>query len=431
MKLKIKDSAKKQRLFLFLGEFISFSVLFVILGLVIFNIFKTSVYRNIDQTLDQEKQSVLTQPKQKAKPIQPMPTGKKPPNPDNQPFKAIQLIYNNKGKIINKLNLGERNYYYLQDLKLHKSSVNKKQTIQTNNGTFRTLLIKVSAKNKNKMYAGHYVLILQNIDGELQSLNAFIKALSIAIGIFWLLALIFSYGLSYWSMRPILRAWQRQKEFTADAAHELRAPLAVIQSQQEYLLTKPDQVIMDVADEISETLNEIKRLQTLTDNLLVLARTDVDQMSVQKQITTDLTWLSTLAGTYQEIASSQQKALTYQIDEQVTLKIDVKLIKQLVIILLNNALQYTNSHDSIWISGVTKENYYELTVGDSGLVISDGDKRKIFDRFYRADAARNKYTGGNGLGLTIAQWIVRQHHGTIKVEDVHPKGACFIIRLPY
>lgn len=431
MKANLKNPAKHQRLILFLTEFISLSILFITLGLIIFNLFKVDVYHNIDQSLNNEKQAVLTGPKQHTQPLEPLPkTKKKDATPKDRPFKAIQLIYNAKGEITNKMNLGEHNYYYLKKLKLDQAQVNQKQTIRTNGGTFRTLLIKVSKNNKNPMYAGHYVLILQNIDGELQSLNAFIKALSITMVIFWLLALIFSYGLSFWSMKPILKAWQRQKDFTADAAHELRAPLAVIQSQQEYLLTKPDQKIVDVADEIAETLNEIKRLQNLTDNLLLLARTDVDKMTVRKIQTDNLDWLYTLIQTYQEIASSQQKSLTYQLDTKISLTLDQKLIKQLVVSLLNNALQYTQSHDSIWIIGEVKDNNYELSIGDSGLDIPDSIKAKIFDRFYRADTARSKYTGGNGLGLTIAQWIVQQHQGTIKVQDVHPRGVSFVIRLP-
>lgn len=410
----------------------SFSVLFVILGLVIFHLFHANVFKNIDQTLDQEKQVILAGPKHKAEPLQPVqdPGKKRPPVPDNQPFKAIAVIYNTKGKITDEPNLGQRYYNYLKDLKLDKTQLNQKTTLETTGGTFRTLLIKVGKKNPNPNYRNHYVLILQNIDGELQSLNAFMRALVITIGIFWLLAILFSYGLSFWSMRPILRAWQRQKEFTADAAHELRAPLAVIQSQQEYLLTKPDQKVVAVADEIAETLSEIKRLQNLTDNLLVLARTDVDALPVSKEKVSDLHWLQTLSQSYEEIAASQSKSFTDNLKTDVSLTIDVKLIKQLVIILLNNALQYTQSHDSIWLSAEIKDGSYEITVGDSGLDIAQADKKRIFERFYRADAARNKYTGGNGLGLTIAQWIVTQHHSTIKVKDVAPKGVKFVVRLP-
>lgn len=426
----MKDPAKKQRFLLFFAEFISFSLLFVILGLVIFNLFKTNVYHNIDQTLNQEKHVVLMGLESKTQPLKPMPKDKSLPMSENQPFKAIQIIYNSKGKITNKQNLGDRNYYFLKGLPLDKTQLNKKQMIQTTGGTFRTLLIKVPSKNRNKMYAGHYVLIMQNIDGELQSVSAFTKALTITIGVFWLLALLFSYGLSYWSMRPILRAWQRQKEFTADAAHELRAPLAVIQSQQEYLLTKPDQKIVEMASEVAETLDEIQRLQTLTDNLLLLARTDAQQIPIERKSNDSVSWLNLLAKTYQEIASSQQKALIFRIESQVHWQVDEKRIKQIVIILLNNALQYTQSHDSIWIVGTAKESCYQLEVGDNGLNIVDADKGKIFERFYRADTARNKYTGGNGLGLTIAQWIVQQHHGVIKVQDVHPKGVLFVIRIP-
>jgi two-component system sensor histidine kinase CiaH len=430
--VKTNSPAKKQRLLLFISELVSFTVIFLILGLVIFYLFRSNVYRNIDKTLDQEEAMVL-HPPSKTEPLQPLPQNRRrqPPMLASQPFKSIQLTYNAQGKIVNDHNLGQRNYEYLKNLKLNKQQVDQKQTLQTNGGTFRTLLVQLPKSSERYANAGRYVLILQNIDGELQSVSAFVKALVITIAIFWLLALGFSYGLSYWSMQPILKAWQRQREFTADAAHELRAPLAVIQSQQEYLLTKPDQKVLEVADEVAETLSEIKRLQTLTDNLLLLARTDAEQLALEQQPVTDMTWLESLGKTYQEIATSQQKSFTYEIQTQVDLNIDVKLIKQLVIILLNNALQYTQSHESIWLTAEHYDNYFRIEVGDSGLDIADKDKPLIFQRFYRADAARNKYTGGNGLGLTIAQWIVKQHHGSIKVRNVHPKGASFVISLPW
>ncbi|MCD2257454.1 sensor histidine kinase [Agrilactobacillus fermenti] len=311
----------------------------------------------------------------------------------------------------------------MRNIKLEKSSLNKKQTLQTNSGSFRTLLVKVPRSNPDPLYSGKYVLILQNIDSELQSINVFRKSLILTVVFLWLLAVIFSFILTVWAMRPINRSWQRQREFTADAAHELRAPLAVIQSQQEYLLIQPNKQVIDVADEIAKSLTEISRLQTLTNDLLLLARTDAAQLNLNLTLVKNMNWL-------QEIAKSQKKSLVYQIDKQATLKIDMQRLKQVCVILLSNALQYTSSGDSIWINAKENEKYLQIEIGNTGMPLAASDRPHIFERFYRGDTARNKYSGGNGLGLTIAQWIVNQHHGKIRVEDAHPKGVKFIVTLP-
>lgn len=187
--MKTNSPAKKQRLLLFISELVSFTVIFLILGLVIFYLFRSNVYRNIDTTLDQEEAMVL-HPPNKTEPLQPLPQNRRrqPPMLASQPFKSIQLTYNAQGKIVNDHNLGQRNYEYLKNLKLNKHQVDQKQTLQTNGGTFRTLLVQLPKNSDRYAEAGRYVLILQNIDGELQSVNAFVKALVITIAIFWLLA---------------------------------------------------------------------------------------------------------------------------------------------------------------------------------------------------------------------------------------------------
>ena len=304
------------------------------------------------------------------------------------------------------------------------------QHLPTSNGTFRTLLVKVPVTAADPQYAGHYVLILQNTDAQEAAIRSFRQVLILTIILFWALALGLSYWLSTRSMRPIVRSWQRQQDFVADAAHELRAPLAVIQSKQEALLTKPQATIIDESEAIATSLGETKRLRQLTDDLLTIAKADSNTIEIEL---TDLRFDQTLApqlASYHDIAISQDKSFTTTIPPKSHAWFDTARIKQLLVILLDNAFKYTQAGDSIWVKVTQTSKEWQLVVGNSGPSIADADKSRIFERFYREDASRSRKTGGSGLGLAIARWIVTIHHDHIEVKDVHPHGAAFVVTLP-
>lgn len=296
---------------------------------------------------------------------------------------------------------------------------------------FRTLLIKVPKTNPNPMYAGRYALILENIDSDLLAIRGFRQSLLLTLLIFWFLAFGVAYFLSRSSMKPILESWNRQKQFSANAAHELRTPLTVIQNQMEYLLTKPKSSVMEQAEPISTTLEEVRHLQTLTNRLLTLARSDADIIQINRQEMSLQTWFEQTIKPYVEIARSQSKSMETSIRAAGKGHFDPDLIRQLIIILLDNAIKYTPKGGTI-IFRVAKvrDNRLKIEVRDTGTGIPDADKKHVFERFYRSDKSRNAKTGGNGLGLAIAKWIVDEHKGTVSVADNHPKGTVFTVFMP-
>jgi two-component system sensor histidine kinase CiaH len=295
---------------------------------------------------------------------------------------------------------------------------------------FRTKLIKVSKNNNDPNYAGNYVMIVQNIDNQMTSLQNFERILIISFGIFWLISLVLSYFLSRITMRPIIKSWKQQSEFVNDAAHELRTPLAIIQGKMEYMLTKPNNTILDEAESISVSLDEVSRLNSLTNSLLDLARADAASNKLEFKVTQPDYFLPDPIKPFTDIIESQDKHFVIDIKEKVNLNVDRDKIKQLLIILLDNAIKYTPTGGTISISDKTDGGKYYFTIADTGVGISDDDKKKIFGRFYRVDKSRTKATGGHGLGLSIAQQIVHTHHGKIFVEDNQPKGSKFIVELP-
>lgn len=430
--MKKGDPQQKQQLSLFLKELVGFALLFAVLGLVVFFLFHQSIYKNIDQGLVTQKQNVLSN--RKAPQFRTGGNAQNPapakPNNGDTPFRTNILVFNKKGQIINAQMLGNRIYNLFINTELDKSQVNKVRevTLMSTDNTlhyFRTLLIKVPKSNSNPIYAGNYVLILENIDTDLMAVNSFKRSLLTTLVFFWIVAIAIAYFLSRSSMKPILDAWKRQRQFSANAAHELLTPLTVIQNQMEYMLTKPKTKVIDQVDPISTSLDEVRHLQTLTNRLLMLARSDSGTIEINKQEVDLKPWFSQILKPYDDIAASQHKSMVTVLKADGKGRLDKDLIRQLLIILLDNAIKYTPAGGTVTVMTALNRDRLTIEVRDTGTGIPDADKKRIFERFYRSDKSRNSKTGGNGLGLAIAKWIVQQHSGTISVKDNYPKGTVF------
>ncbi|HCD08259.1 sensor histidine kinase [Companilactobacillus crustorum] len=435
MKLKSKQSkiTRRQQFKLFLSIMASFAILFITLGLIIFNLFQSSTYKSIDKDIRNQVVAIKKQPNMQKQ------TNPDPHDPNNHfinskpdpkaPFQASILVFNNKGKLTNKSSLGNR-YSVLKNIKLNKRNVNLKQTIVVNNMNFRSILIKVSKKNNNPMYAGNYVLIMQNIDTQIQAIQNFEQILIVTFFIFWIIALVISYFLAKINMLPIVKSWKQQTEFVNDAAHELRTPLTIIQGKLEYMLTKPNKKIIDEAEAISVSLDEVNRLNSLTNNLLVLARSDSATTKLNFELTKPDFFLKDPIEPFKDIINSQSKVFQINLIHRPTLYLDRDKIKQLLIILLDNATKYTPKNGTIKIYDQMEGSKYQFVISDTGVGVADKDKNKIFDRFYRVDKSRNTNSGGHGLGLAIAKQIVTVHKGHIYVRNNLPHGSEFVVELP-
>ncbi|GEN21651.1 hypothetical protein LAC02_49320 [Ligilactobacillus acidipiscis] len=196
------------------------------------------------------------------------------------------------------------------------------------------------------------------------------------------------------------------------------------------MLTKPRDQVMDHAVEVSTTLDEVKHMKVLSSQLLTLARSDSGMIQINKQEVDIEPWLNKVIQPFGEIADSQNKVLNTNLLAQGRVNFDADLVRQLLVILLDNALKYTPSGGSINVSAKVNKKNLVFEILDTGRGIDDPEKEKIFDRFYRTDKSRNSKTGGNGLGLSIAKWIVDEHHGKISVHDNYPTGTIFKVVLP-
>ena len=244
---------------------------------------------------------------------------------------------------------------------------------------------------------------------------------------FWILSLLASLYLARVSVKPLLESMQKQQNFVENASHELRTPLAVLQNRLETLFRKPEATIMESSESIASSLEEVRNMRLLTTNLLNLARRDDGIKPELGEVQPE--FFNTIFTNYEMIATESHKVFHFENRIKRTIITDKLLLKQLMTILFDNAVKYTEEDGEInFVITATDRNLY-LTVSDDGIGIPQADKKKIFDRFYRVDKARTRQKGGFGLGLSLAKQIVDALKGSISVKDNKPHGTIFEVKI--
>ena len=226
------------------------------------------------------------------------------------------------------------------------------------------------------------------------------------------------------------QSFTRQRRFVADASHELRTPVAVIRNKASVaLLDTP--TLLEATAALQEIRSETERLSLLLTDLLTLARGDEGQARFEREVVDFDRLVETVAATTEVLAAERNIQLTVQTPHPLTVVGDEARLIQVVMNLLDNAIHYTPSGGRIYISVEQTKSEVCLQVRDTGIGISPEHLPHIFERFYRVDSARSRTEGGNsGLGLSIVEWIVRAHNGSISVESAVGHGSCFTVRLP-
>lgn len=242
--------------------------------------------------------------------------------------------------------------------------------------------------------------------------------------------LLMAVALTRANMRPIMRAWSQQRTFVADAAHEFKTPMTVIQNNLERMLERPSDTVMDQVENVANALTEVRHLNNLTGDLLTLSQADAD-VPLFAFADMDLAKVAREVGDIFEF-TAEEKGQTLRVDVPETLPIvgDAQRLRQLLVILTDNAQKYAGEGADVTISATQTNSSIKLQVSDTGKGVPDADKQRLFDRFYRVDKARSRSTGGHGLGLAIAKWVVQGHRGTIEVLDNQPHGTIFSMTLP-
>ncbi|AMV60474.1 Osmosensitive K+ channel histidine kinase KdpD [Pediococcus damnosus] len=412
---------RKQQIKLFLIEFFSFLIVFTILGTIIFVFYQRNTYNSVDSTLTRRTQMASNSTNMMG-----------PPD-----FQTITIYYNFKGKILNSQYLNNM-ASTVSKIKVNKDKLNKIYNLEVGETTLRCAYVKVHSQmtvDRNgepikRSQRPKYVLVLRNVTPELQGVERFKELLLASFIVFGLIVFIISYIISGYNMKPVLKAWKQQEEFVDSAAHEIRTPLTIIQNKLEGLMTKPNDTIKEQASAIIMSLSEIRRLNSLTSDMLTLARANSNVITLEKTPVNFTEFMNQILEPYADLIESQNKKLVTSINVTKPVLIDAKRVHQLIVILLDNAIKYTPTGATITVNSSIENRNLKIQICDTGIGISDKNKKSVFKRFYREEESGNKKTGGNGLGLSIAEWIVSAHKGHIKITDNPGGGSIFTVLLP-
>ena len=223
---------------------------------------------------------------------------------------------------------------------------------------------------------------------------------------------------------------QRISQLTADASHELRAPISLIRTTAE-LAVQSGRTNAEYHEDMVQILAEAERTTRLIDNLLLLARADAGESGLQHELTPLSTSIREAIEQGRRLAAEKRIELTADLDSHpVVVRGDSEALRRLFFILIDNGIKYTQEGGRVQISAEVLNGRATIKVADTGIGISESDQAHIFDRFWRVDKVRSRDMGGAGLGLSIARWIVEQHHGSIEVQSKVGQGSTFTATIP-
>lgn len=249
----------------------------------------------------------------------------------------------------------------------------------------------------------------------------------VALAAFFLISIFFS----RWALKPVERAWSQQKQFVADASHELKTPLTVILANTAILRSRPRDTIAEQRQWVESTQVEAMRMQDLVNDMLELARPDDGGPSEASFSDVDLSDLvESLALQFESVAFERDIRLNCDIDPGVHVNGAEKRLERLVSTLFDNACKYARVGSSVRTTLRAEGRSAVLSVVNDGSVISPEDLPHVFDRFYRADKARTGDAAGFGLGLAIARDVALEHGGDIVASSAPEEGTAFRVTVP-
>lgn len=304
-----------------------------------------------------------------------------------------------------------------------------------NDSAVRQLLEEIQAQGSSQGRVGTKMFRIEQTDrgnriavidisAELENASSLLRITTVVGVLFWAILSALACVLISRLLRPVSEAFLKQQQFVWDASHELKTPLAVISANAQVLSCEIGQ-----NENLGYILDEVNRTNTLVQNLLSLARMDLSRVKGDvREFDLGKLLLRTVLP-MESLIFEQGKTLTIQISEGISYTGNEALIQELAVILLSNAMQYSETGSEITISLRAKGSHRVLTVHNTGSYIEQEARKHIFERFYRGEASHNRETGGSGLGLAIAKSIVEFHHGSIRVESSRETGTAFIVTL--
>ena len=242
--------------------------------------------------------------------------------------------------------------------------------------------------------------------------------------------LLISIYLTNKSIIPIKETFEKQKQFIADASHELKTPLAIIKTNTSLILSQPDDTIKNQSKWINYINSQTDRMSVLINEMLSLAKMDTAENQLPLSHINLSKIVESMLLMFDAIIYENNINLETNISKDLFVNGDKESLKKLFSIIMDNAIKHTNKQGTITVSLFTYKNKIKMIIRNTGEGIAPENLERVFERFYRVDNSRDRETGGYGLGLSIASSIVKQHNGKIYAKSKVGEFTSFIVELP-
>lgn len=404
------------------------------LGSAVYYTMKYRLYSQVDRELEKVTQRVIVDPLPRLQRV----------NEESYPYnrlerkkfgelerKYVLLVWDGLGQLMGTA-LGERLDAEDYPGFRHLGKPDGIETIVVNNQMYRVQTVTMPKKVfvGNRPQTSYQFQLIYNLAPEQNMLSSLLYVVVIGGAVSIVIAMVAGLFLARRALVPIQVSWEKQQQFIADASHELRTPLAAILVNLERLFRFPDRTIEQESEKIMVGMQEARRLSKLVSDLLTLARSDSNELQIMPQRFRLDEMVQKCTQVFTQLAIVKEVSLETDIETPLEMVGDEERLHQLLVILLDNALKYTNENGKIYVTCKREGQRVSVLVKDTGMGIPKEDIPFLFDRFYRVDKMRSRATEGTGLGLSIAKWIVDAHHGKIQVSSEEGLGTSFLVTLP-
>lgn len=392
---------------------INMIIVFIVLACV-FSIFTISNYNKSQDESYRSLHMILNRKDNIRPPI--FEIGKKPPEDfTRSPIFLINIYNNDQIKLI-----------YGDNINISQDILNiigkKALDSESNTGVLKEYNIrfeKITEKNITK------IAFIEISEEQLALKHSIILSTSLII-IAMIIFFFISLFLAKWALKPVENSWQQQKQFVSDASHELKTPLTVMLANMDILLINQDDTIRNQIKWIQNSKEEAIIMKQLLNNMLFLAKSDTSKiLSIHSNINlSDL--IINVSLSFESLAFEKKISIdTSNIQTNIFVLGDENQLKQLLSILIDNAIKYSETFQNINIELISYHAKAELKINNYGVSLSKSELEHVFDRFYRCDKSRSEE--GYGLGLSIAKTIVKDHKGKIYAKSYNNKTTFGVI----
>ncbi|WP_199867097.1 sensor histidine kinase [Paraclostridium sordellii] len=407
-----KNILKKTRKKLTTINTLVVGIIFILFTIFIYQYFYNLTYKSIDDEL-------YIQSKKFTHDINRGSLGFNRELPPDTVLRGTMIYISKNGELLKSFPENMSNY--IRPFNLSEDLKDGIVTYKYNGHSFRQIKIN---------YNLYTIEIIKIVDTEEMLLNQLKFVLIISIILASITVYFISKFLTKKSLKPIEESWKNQKLFVQDASHELRTPLTIIFSKIESIIKRPKNSVEEEMNNLVIVMKEVRRLSKLVSDLLKLTKEDAI-ITINKSKTNIIDVIGDILIQYEDICQLQSKNLKFNYDlKDQSIYTDKEKLKQILIILIDNAIKYTKEDDYIIVRLFEECSNIKIEVEDSGIGIKEEELPLIFNRFYRASSHRESNKDGSGIGLSIAKILIGNLNGKIAVSSKYKKGSIFSIYIP-